>query len=41
MSKIVVRPLTEDLIPAVRDFNSRLDGAGAPRQCRFPECRKN
>jgi hypothetical protein len=34
---IVVRPLTEDLIPAVRDFNSRLDGADAPREFRFPE----
>jgi len=36
-SAIVTRPLTEDLIPAVRDFNSRLDGADAPREFRFPE----
>jgi hypothetical protein len=35
---IVVRPLAEDLVPAVRDFNSRLDAAGAPREFRFPEC---
>jgi hypothetical protein len=37
-SAIVIRPLTEDLIPAVKDFNSRLDAAGAPREFRFPEC---
>src|SRR6266446_6284176 len=37
-SAIVIRPFTEDLIPAVRDFNSRLDGADAPREFRFPEC---
>jgi hypothetical protein len=37
-SAIVVRPLTEDLVPAVREFNSRLDAAGAPREFRFPEC---
>jgi hypothetical protein len=36
-SAIVVRPLTEGLIPAVRGFNSRLDGAGAPPEFRFPE----
>ena len=38
-SAIVLTPLTEDLVPAVRDFNSRLDTAGAPREFRFPECR--
>ena len=37
-SAIVVRPVTEDLIPAVREFNSRLDAGGAPREFRFPEC---
>jgi hypothetical protein len=37
-SAIVLRPLTEDLVPAVRDFNSRLDTADAPREFRFPEC---
>jgi hypothetical protein len=31
-SAIVVRHLTEDLVPAVREFNSRLDDAGAPRE---------
>jgi hypothetical protein len=36
-SAIVVRPLTEDLVPGVRDFNSRLDAAGALREFRFPE----
>ena len=36
-STIVVKPLTEDLVPAVREFNSRLDAAGAPREFRFPE----
>lgn len=37
-SAIMVRPLTEDLVSAVREFNSRLDVAGAPREFRFPEC---
>jgi hypothetical protein len=37
-STIVVRPIAEDLVPAVREFNSRLDAAGAPREFRFPEC---
>jgi hypothetical protein len=35
---MVIRTLTEDLIPAVREFNLRLDAAGAPREFRFPEC---
>jgi hypothetical protein len=34
----VIRRVTEDVIPAIRDFNSRLDAAGAPRDFRFPEC---
>src|SRR5438132_8623641 len=34
---IVITPLTENLVPAVRDFNLRLDAAGAPREFRFPE----
>ncbi|MBV8211654.1 MAG: hypothetical protein JOZ08_00335 [Verrucomicrobia bacterium] len=38
MSRIVVRPITEDLVRAIRDFNSRLDDGGAPPQFRFPEC---
>jgi hypothetical protein len=33
----VIRPLTEDLIPAVRDLNSRLEAGGAPQEFRFPE----
>lgn len=33
----VITRVTEDLIPAIRDFNSRLDAAGAPREFRFPE----
>lgn len=37
-SAIVISRLTKDLVPAVRDFNSRLDAAGAPREFRFPEC---
>ena len=37
-SAIVVRPITEDLVPAVREFNLRLDAGGAPREFRFPEC---
>jgi hypothetical protein len=36
-STILIRPLTEGLIPALRDFNSRLDAAGAPGEFRFPE----
>jgi hypothetical protein len=28
-SSTVVRPLTENLLPAVREFNSRLDAAGS------------
>src|SRR6266436_3071840 len=34
---IAITPLTEALVPAVRDFNLRLDVAGAPREFRFPE----
>lgn len=33
----VITRVTEDLIPAIRDFNLRLDAAGAPRYFRFPE----
>ncbi|MBV8900549.1 MAG: hypothetical protein JOY92_10625 [Verrucomicrobia bacterium] len=33
----VITRVTADLVPAIRDFNSRLDAAGAPREFRFPE----
>ena len=34
---IEITPITENLVPAVRDLNVRLDAAGAPREVRFPE----
>jgi hypothetical protein len=35
---IAIRPFTEDLIPAVKAFNSRLTAGGAPQELfRFPE----
>src|SRR5260370_32063256 len=34
---IVITSVTENLVPAVRDLNVRLDAAGAPREFRFPE----
>ena len=34
---IAITSVTENLVPAVRDFNSRLDAGGAPREFRFPE----
>jgi hypothetical protein len=33
----VITRVTEDLVPAIRDFNARLDAAGAPGGFRFPE----
>jgi hypothetical protein len=35
--KLEIRPFTEDLIPAVREFNARLEAGGAPKEFRFPE----
>ena len=35
--KFEIRPFTEDLIPAVKEFNARLDAGGAPKEFRFPE----
>lgn len=32
-----IKPYTEDLIPAVKDFNCRLEAGGAPPEFRFPE----
>jgi len=34
---IVVRPYSEEHVPAVRDFNRRLRAGGAPREFSFPE----
>ncbi len=35
--QFAIKPFTEDLIPAVKNFNSRLDAGGAPPEFRFPE----
>lgn len=32
-----IDPYTEELIPAVKEFNARLDAGGAPPEFRFPE----
>jgi hypothetical protein len=34
---IAVKPYSENLIPAVREFNHRLTSGGAPSELRFPE----
>ncbi len=34
---IAIKPFTEDLIPAVKELNARLDAGGAPQEFRFPE----
>ena len=34
----VIKPLTEEHIPAVKEFNYRLTSAGVPFDLRFPEC---
>ena len=36
-TKFEIRRIEEDLIPALREFNARLDAGGAPSQFRFPE----
>jgi hypothetical protein len=34
---LVIKPFTEDLISAVKEFNARLRSGGAPPEVRFPE----